>query len=134
MPTCAWPECEVEALLSVYEGGQKYQRKYCDEHLRTAARKTGGSHGSGQDRVYDRGYVRIRKEVDGRTVWVAEHREIMSQMIGRELRPEEQVLHKNGIKDDNRPENLILRTTISPGDFECGHCGQNPFSTVSQAF
>lgn len=57
----------------------------------------------------------------------AEHRMIMEQIIGRPLTKEESVHHKNGIRTDNRPENLEL--WVSPGR---GHkAGQRPEDLVA---
>jgi hypothetical protein len=40
---------------------------------------------------------------------IGEHRHVMEQQLGRKLVKGESVHHKNGVRDENRPENLELR-------------------------
>jgi predicted DNA-binding protein YlxM (UPF0122 family) len=61
------------------------------------------------------GYVQIKKPNHPNADscgYVYEHRYLIEQKIGRRLKTEEHVHHVNGIKNDNRLENLQLMTNI----------------------
>lgn len=117
--TC--PRCFKKAMMRVVHLRHSFQVgkaftgycNSCDTTLRRIGIK-GSLHPSwkGGRIIGTRGYVRVAvSNYPSGKRYILEHRLVMESIMGRYLAPWERVHHRNGITDDNRPENLELWTT-----------------------
>lgn len=95
---------EHKKIISMTHKGKKWSEETLEKQ------KIAQNKGIGRKELHN-GYVRIyfpsHPKSDKRG-WILEHDLIMECNIGRWLDKDEVVHHKNGIKDDNRLENLEL--------------------------
>lgn len=107
---CSIDECDshVASLASGYCGRHEYKFKRYGDPL---AGRTLTKRGTGGRYVTSSGYVVVYDESRVKTL---EHRAVMAAVLGRDLYPFENVHHLNGIRWDNRPENLELWAVPQP--------------------
>lgn len=102
--------CDVADCQRVhYSGG------WCNFHWQ---RKRAGKPFSDPPMAYPIGGTRATtagyRELKTTSGWSLQHRVVMESAIGRALHPDETVHHINGVKDDNRLENLELWASHHP--------------------
>lgn len=90
-----------------------FGKSKCQEcYTKTLSGKNNPNWRGGRSTTY--GYILIfsPKHPFAQQKYVTEHRLVMEKQIGRYLKPEEIVHHINGIRNDNRIENLMLFNNI----------------------
>ena len=112
---------ETKRRMSEAHKGQKVSKEQRQKSSETMKRitPTGAAHHSwkGGRHQNSHGYILLsqrshpRASKDG---LISEHTVVMEKHLGRYLTPDENVHHKNGIRDDNRIENLELWIVTQP--------------------
>lgn len=128
---CITDGCDSEAMVGKrgrakvgYRRRQKVQYKKCRFHYAENVKKS-IKRVPAQRYIDKNGYVQVFYE--GKRI--AEHRKAMIEKLGRPLEKWESVHHINGIRDDNRPDNLELwlgaiRYGQRAKDVVCPHCSR----------
>lgn len=117
-----------ETRKCLVEGCENTAASICSLHRGRKARE--GDYGEGDRRrarkgdgfIDQNGYYRVRRP--GRSV--LDHVYVMEEHLGRRLREKENVHHRNGVRHDNRIENLELWSRSQP-------CGQRVTDKIEWA-
>ena len=93
----------------IKRGEGRFCSNACANASRGSAGERNGNWGGGRYRLGS-GYIGVNT---GGGTYRLEHDLVMEAHIGRRLEPGEQVHHRNGVKSDNRLENLELVTVAN---------------------
>lgn len=126
---CAVDDCPRNAARQGYCRGHWDRWKKFGDPLAGPPIRERAPNGSARPVTTSGGYTLIWAPEDPHAQangYALEHKIVMAAMIGRPLLPGENVHHLNGVKNDNRPENLELWVTMQP-------TGQRPADLVRYA-
>lgn len=108
------PSCRSRDTCSC--GRSKQRKSRTCSWCRPTGREFNGYWKGGRTK-HKAGYVMIRvanHPRGGTNGYVFEHILVMEEILGRHLSPDETVHHRNGVRDDNRPQNLELWVRPQP--------------------
>jgi hypothetical protein len=97
--------------LNDWANYRKYESAYCSAKCGSEARRRPDGHKKRKHKNEEDSYIMVKAESHPNVTndgYVAEHRLVMENLIGRLLSMSEKVHHLNCIKSDNSPDNLIL--------------------------
>ena len=114
-------EFEFRLAMAQWNAGKYHSRECMWEHK---ARPVGQTKPTSDGYVME--YQPDSPMAQPSTGYVLQHRLVMAEVLGRPLTASESPHHINGVRDDNRPENLELWNTSQPS-------GQRPSDKVAWA-
>lgn len=96
----------------IYDENQRAKTKKKPKNFSEIMKKANSPIGR---KKHSSGYIYLykpdHKNSCKKTGYILEHRYVLSNNLGRELKKEERIHHLNGDKEDNRLENLVLCKT-----------------------